>query len=101
VEAASRTSKPIRQGHGLYGTSATATCMFDTDCQPGSSCIKRGGLYGVCAGGLFPGNRNDNQPVYDPLDVNRTQGNTCMFDVDCGPGSKCVKGSGIHGVCMR
>lgn len=78
-------------------------CSFDTDCNPGSRCAKASGsIYGVCVGGISPGNSNDRQPVYAPLDVNRTYGNTCSFDVDCGPGSRCVKGSGsIQGACMR
>lgn len=78
-------------------------CSFDTDCQPGSKCVKeRGQIYGVCMGGLFPGNTNDRQPVTAPLDPNQTTGNTCSFDVECGPGSKCVKNSGsINGVCLR
>ena len=78
-------------------------CSFDTDCQPGSQCLKASGsIYGVCAGGLSPGNAHDRQPVHAPLDINRTYGNTCSFDTDCGPGSRCVKdGASIHGVCMR
>jgi len=83
-------------------SSNVIACSFDTDCQPGSVCLKASGsIYGVCVGGISPGNRNDQQPVYDPLDVNRTYGNTCSFDIDCGPGSVCVKGSGIYGTCMR
>ncbi len=36
----------------------------------------------------------------DPLDLNGTTGDTCSFDPDCGPGSKCLKSSGsISGVC--
>ncbi len=77
-------------------------CSFNTDCQPGSACLKAAGsIYGVCAGGLMPGNSYDRQPTYSPLDVNRSAGNTCSFDTDCGPGSRCVRGSGIYGVCMR
>ncbi|MEQ1601062.1 MAG: hypothetical protein ABL885_04725 [Methylophilaceae bacterium] len=77
-------------------------CSFDTDCSPGSKCVKsRGDIYGICAGGLFPGNKNDQQPVYAPLDINRTYGYTCSFDTDCGPGSKCAKDRGsIEGVCV-
>lgn len=85
----------------LWSTNSMA-CSFDTDCQPGSRCaIKSGQIYGVCVGGISPGNSNDRQPVYSPTDVNRTYGNTCGFDTDCGPGSTCVKGSGsIYGTCM-
>src|ERR687887_118817 len=70
-------------------------CSFDTDCMPGSKCLKaNGGMYGVCVGGLFPGNRNDQQPVKTPFDPNNTYGNTCALDTDCGPGSVCFKHSG-------
>ncbi len=86
----------------LFASPAMA-CSFDTDCEIGSRCLKASGsLYGVCAFGLSPGNANDRQPVYSPLDLNRTYGNTCSFDMDCGLGSRCVKGRGsIDGVCMR
>jgi hypothetical protein len=85
----------------LVAASSYATaCSFDTDCQPGSKCIKPGGgLYGYCAGGLSPGNANDRRPVYDALDGRGTRGNTCSFDIDCGPGGKCAK-SGLYGVCL-
>lgn len=77
-------------------------CSFDTDCSPGSKCAKApGSLDGVCLGGISPGNKNDSRPVYAPLDVNRTYGNTCSFNTDCGPGSVCVKQGGIEGVCMK
>jgi hypothetical protein len=76
-------------------------CSFNTDCQPGSTCQKPGGsLYGVCVGGMMPGNSNDRVPVSSPLDPNGSTGNTCSFNTDCGPGGECVK-SGIYGVCMR
>jgi hypothetical protein len=77
-------------------------CQFDTDCSPGSKCVKSSGsMYGVCAGGILPGNTNDRQPVYSPTDPNRTYGNTCQFDTDCGPGSRCIKDGSIYGVCAR
>lgn len=86
----------------LVFPSTLLACAFDTDCSPGSKCAKASGsIYGVCLGGISPGNRNDDQPVKAPHDINRTYGNTCSFDTDCGPGSVCVKKGGIEGVCMR
>ena len=86
----------------LFIPAISLACSFDTDCSPGSKCAKSSGsIYGVCLGGISPGNRNDKEPVYSPLDVNGTYGNTCSFNTDCGPGSVCVKKGGIEGVCMR
>ncbi len=86
----------------LLMTQLSLACSFDTDCSPGSQCVKSSGsIYGVCAGGLFPGNSNDRVPVTSPLDINGTVGNTCSFDTDCGPGSHCYKGSGNYGTCSR
>lgn len=77
-------------------------CSFDTDCSPGSRCAKAScSIYGVCEGGISPGNSNDSQPVYAPLDINGTYGNTCSFNTDWAPGSDCVKQGGIEGVCMK
>lgn len=77
------------------------SCSFDTDCEPGSKCNKPwGSLYGVCSGGMLPGNSHDKKPVTSPTDLNGTFGNTCSFDTDCGPGSRCVK-SGLFGTCMK
>lgn len=86
----------------LLLASPALACSFDTDCQPGSQCLKSSGsIYGICAGGLSPGNRNDRQPIVAPLDINKSYGNTCSFDTDCGPGSRCAKGASIYGVCMK
>ncbi|SRR5579885_513153 len=78
-------------------------CEFDTDCSPGNTCIiSSGSIYGICTGGIDPGNSNDQQPVYSPTDPNGTTGDTCEFDTDCGPGSTCLKGSGeIEGACVQ
>lgn len=77
-------------------------CSFDTDCEPGSKCLKASGsIYGACVGGISPGNSNDRQPVSAPMDVNGTYGDTCSFNIDCGPGSICVKSGGINGTCMK
>ena len=86
----------------LFAPSSWA-CQFNTDCEVGSKCEKaRGALYGVCKGGVKPGNRYDKKPVYAPLDVNKTYGDTCSFDTDCGPGSKCEKERyKLEGVCIK
>lgn len=83
--------------------------MFDTDCAPGSSCVKSGGIEGVCMGGIFPGNDNDSgergrkrsRSSQDYDDTWGTKGDTCSFSSDCGPGWVCVKGSGIYGTCVK
>lgn len=84
-------------------TAPAKACMFDTDCDVGSRCMKKSGsLYGICVGGLNPGNSHDAEPVEAPLDLNGTYGDTCSFDVDCGPGSKCYKpGGGLYGTCIK
>lgn len=88
---------------GLAITLPALSCQFDTDCDPGNKCVKRSGqIYGVCYGGINPGNSRDRQPVYSPTDPSRSYGNTCQFDTDCGPGSRCAKPSGkIYGVCLK
>lgn len=82
---------------------SAAACQFDTDCAVGSECVKEdGAIYGICAGGMSPGNANDRQPVYSPTDPNNTYGDTCSFSTDCGPGSTCLKEAGaLKGVCVR
>jgi hypothetical protein len=86
----------------LMSATASFACSFDTDCEVGSRCRKGpSSIYGVCIGGLFPGNSNDRAPVYSPLDLDRTVGNTCSFDLDCGISNKCAKSAGsIYGVCL-
>ncbi len=78
-------------------------CFYDTECAIGSQCVKaEGSLYGVCKGGLYPGNKNDRQPVYAPLDMDKTYGNTCSYDTECGISNVCIKSeNSIYGVCMK
>ena len=83
-------------------SSRAIACAYDTDCSPGSKCVKGGGqVLGVCTGGNFPGNKYDKDPYADPFDPNRTAGKTCSFNLECGPGSRCNLGLGIYGVCVR
>lgn len=80
----------------------TMACSFDTDCSPGSKCVKPAErVIGMCTGGQFPGNRYDKIPYSDPFDPNRTAGKTCSFGIECGPGNHCQMGSGTYGVCVR
>ena len=80
----------------------TLACSLDSDCSPGSKCVKPSGrVVGFCTGGQFPGNQYDKSPYSDPFDPNRTAGKTCSFNIDCGPGNHCQIGLGIYGVCVR
>ena len=83
-------------------SAAAMACAFDTDCSPGSKCVKpKGFVTGMCTGGQFPGNQHDQKPFHDPFDPNRTAGNTCSFNIQCGPKSHCQMGLGTYGVCVR
>lgn len=72
-------------------------CQFDSDCAIGSTCVKSGGMYGQCMGGMNPGNSNDRAPA---TDFGRGGGYTCSFDSDCKIGYACIK-SGMKGVCLK
>jgi hypothetical protein len=86
----------------VLSSAGAAACAFDTDCSPGSKCVRpKGFVIGMCTGGQFPGNRYDQKPFHDPFDPNRTAGNTCSFNIECGPNNHCQKGLGIYGVCVR
>jgi hypothetical protein len=76
-------------------------CRSDVDCIGGAKCQKsQSSLYGICAGGRFPGNAYDRQPAKDTLDPYGTVGKTCTLDADCGLGNRCAKGSETSGVCL-
>ena len=77
-------------------------CAFDLNCNIGSKCMKpSGSLYGYCVGGMFPGNSNDSQPAYNPLDISGKQGDTCSWDLECGIGNKCYKPNfSLYGTCL-
>jgi hypothetical protein len=78
-------------------------CITDVDCRLDSRCFKEPReLYGVCAGGLRPGNRNDKYPVRNLRDVEGTVGNTCLVNADCGSTNRCLKSNPYgKGVCAR
>jgi len=70
-------------------------CQFNTDCEPGSRCVKqRCNLDGYCTGGLYPGNDDRRSAYRDPLDISDSVGDTCSFDIDSGAGARCAKRAG-------
>jgi len=81
----------------LLPSASTISCSFNTDCDVGSKCIKNGGLYGYCMGGMNPGNSYDREPA---TDLRGGGGWSCSFNTDCDPGYTCLK-SGLQGVCVR
>lgn len=87
----------------FFWPSLVLACLTNLDCEMGSKCIKeQGGVYGICAGGSQPGNANDQVPVYAPMDMNDTYGNTCSSNLDCGLGSMCLKERLLtDGVCIN
>ncbi|GIX33067.1 MAG: hypothetical protein KatS3mg125_1023 [Lysobacterales bacterium] len=87
---------------GVGLPSLASACIFDTDCEIGSRCLKpRGALHGVCAGGLEPGRPAWSEVEPDPLELDPGHGVGCRFDTDCGPGLRCAKEpASARGVCM-
>ena len=91
----------------LFVGATAVACDFDTDCAVGSKCVKASGdIDGVCAGGMYPGNSNDDSPKFGaesgsmtPIS-DGTKGKTCSFQADCDPDEQCVKGGNLEGVCM-
>jgi hypothetical protein len=79
----------------------TFACVFHTDCKPGSTCVD-----GVCSDELRSGNDHDDLPSSDANDnvpMKRATGKTwktCDDDSDCSQGFRCIKGSGLQGVCL-
>jgi hypothetical protein len=79
-------------------------CASDSECAPPARCvISSGQIYGICVGGAEPPRDRQRDPGYDPLDPNRTAGQTCQMDTDCGAGSHCLRTApnSIYGACVR
>lgn len=77
-------------------------CLTSADCEPGSRCLRPSGrLYGVCAGGLSPGDRYDRGAQQEPRRLRHgNEGATCSFNIDCWPNGVCYKEHGVYGVCL-
>ena len=72
----------------LTSTSAFA-CMYDSQCEAGTVCLN-----GACVRVHSSG--DDDVPVKQ----NPSKGKTCSSDDDCDEGARCIKGSGLGGVCL-
>ena len=83
-------------------SSSALACQYDMNCGFGARCVKTfGSVYGYCVGGNNPGNSNDERPARNPFDMTGKQGNTCQFDIQCGPGGSCVKTNmSMYGTCL-
>jgi hypothetical protein len=71
----------------LASTQAFA-CVLDDECATGNICVDRNCIHVLT-------NDDDDAPV-----KRATKGKTCYDDGDCQPGSQCIKGSGLEGVCI-
>lgn len=54
----------------IFTSNITMACQFDTDCEPGSKCLKSDNIYEICARRMYPGNSHDGNPVKSATDQN-------------------------------
>ena len=67
-------------------------CMYDTDCKTGNICIS-----GTCTPSHSTSDDDNDAPApAKPV----TKGKACYSNGDCDPGSTCIKGSSLEGVCL-
>ena len=58
---------------GLLSSGAAVACQSDLDCSGGGKCLKDfGAFYGICYGGMRPGNDGDRRPGPQENDPNHT-----------------------------
>lgn len=73
------------------GATPVFACVFYTDCKPGSTCVDS-----VCSSDRNSSSTDDNNvPVQRPK-----SSKSCAYDSDCREGARCIKGSGLWGVCL-